>query len=119
MYLRWTAAGMLEAEHQFRRIIGHPDLAKLALALERDVAAKRATDTPATTAHKHTTAAAPKAAATPGHTAMSGLWARPRAARTARRRSRLRLAPSLASVSIGSSEATACTGSNSARGRSA
>ena len=65
MCLRWTAAGMLEAEHQFRRIIGHPNLAKLALALERDVAGKRATDTPATTAHNRTTAAAPKAAATP------------------------------------------------------
>ena len=46
MCLRWTAAGMLEAEQQFRRIIGHPDLAKLALAVERDVAAKRAADTP-------------------------------------------------------------------------
>jgi putative transposase len=41
MCLRWTAAGMLEAERQFRRIIGHTDLAKLALAVERDVAAKR------------------------------------------------------------------------------
>ena len=37
MCLRWTAAGMLEAECQFRRIIGHTDLAKLALAVERDV----------------------------------------------------------------------------------
>ena len=42
MCLRWTAAGMLEAQLQFRRIIGHTDLAKLALAVERDVAAKRA-----------------------------------------------------------------------------
>jgi putative transposase len=42
MCLRWTAAGMLEAQQQFRRIIGHTDLAKLALAVERDVAAKRA-----------------------------------------------------------------------------
>jgi len=42
MCLRWTAAGMLEAEQQFRRIIGHTDLAKLAVAVERDVAAKRA-----------------------------------------------------------------------------
>jgi hypothetical protein len=32
MCLRWTAAGMLEAETQFRRVIGHGDLAKLALA---------------------------------------------------------------------------------------
>jgi putative transposase len=35
MCLRWTAAGMLEAERQFRRIIGHADLAKLALSIER------------------------------------------------------------------------------------
>lgn len=38
MALRWTAAGMLEAERQFRRIIGYRDLAKLALAMERDLA---------------------------------------------------------------------------------
>jgi len=37
MCLRWTAAGMLEAERQFRRIIGHKDLAKLALAVEREI----------------------------------------------------------------------------------
>jgi len=37
MCLRWTAAGMLEAERQFRRVIGHSDLAKLALAVERDL----------------------------------------------------------------------------------
>ena len=51
MCLRWTAAGMLEAQAQFRRIIGHADLAKLALAVERDVTAKRAADTPTTTLH--------------------------------------------------------------------
>jgi putative transposase len=38
MCLRWTAAGMPEAERQFRRIVGHKDLAKLALAVEREVA---------------------------------------------------------------------------------
>ena len=38
MALRWTAAGMLEAEHQFRRIVGYRQLAKLALAIERDLA---------------------------------------------------------------------------------
>ena len=38
MALRWTAAGMLEAERQFRRIIGYADLAKLAVAIERDLA---------------------------------------------------------------------------------
>jgi transposase-like protein len=37
MCLRWTAAGMLEAETQFRRIIGYRDLAKLAIAVERDL----------------------------------------------------------------------------------
>jgi putative transposase len=41
MCLRWTAAGMLEAEQQFRRIIGYGDLAKLAVAVERDLAAQR------------------------------------------------------------------------------
>ncbi len=38
MGLRWTAAGMLEAERQFRRIIGYRDLAKLAIAIQRDAA---------------------------------------------------------------------------------
>jgi transposase-like protein len=38
MCLRWTAAGMLEAERQFRRIIGYRDLATLALAIEPDLA---------------------------------------------------------------------------------
>jgi transposase-like protein len=40
MALRWTAAGMLEAEQQFRRVVGYRDLAKLAVAIERDLAAK-------------------------------------------------------------------------------
>jgi len=39
MALRWTAAGMLEAEQQFRRIISYADLAKLAVAIEHDLAA--------------------------------------------------------------------------------
>jgi putative transposase len=39
MRMRWTAAGMLEAERQFRRIIGYRDLANLAIAVEREVAA--------------------------------------------------------------------------------
>ena len=43
MCLRWTAAGMLEAETQFRRIAGYSDLAKLALAVEADLAAQRPT----------------------------------------------------------------------------
>lgn len=37
MRMRWTAAGMIEAERQFRRIIGHGDLADLAVAVEREV----------------------------------------------------------------------------------
>jgi hypothetical protein len=47
MGLRWTAAGMLEAEQQFRKIIGHTDLAKLAVAIERDLARRRQAVTPA------------------------------------------------------------------------
>jgi putative transposase len=35
MRKRWTAAGMLQAEQQFRRIIGYSDLAKLVTAIER------------------------------------------------------------------------------------
>jgi transposase-like protein len=65
MCLRWTAAGMLEAERQFRKIIGYTDIAKLALAVERDVAAKRAADTPPTTTHQTIATAAPEVAATP------------------------------------------------------
>ena len=61
MCLRWTAAGMLEAERQFRRIIGHTDLAKLALAVERDIAIKRASDHP----HTSIATAAPEVAAAP------------------------------------------------------
>ena len=58
MCLRWTAAGMLEAERQFRRIIGHSDLAKLAIAVERDVARARAA------ANMHTPAMPTEKAAT-------------------------------------------------------
>ncbi len=36
MALRWTAAGMLEAEKQFRKIIGYRDLATLVVAIEHD-----------------------------------------------------------------------------------
>jgi putative transposase len=56
MCLRWTAAGMLEAEQQFRKIIGYTDLAKLALAVERDLTAHRAT-TPTTTREEAATLA--------------------------------------------------------------
>jgi putative transposase len=49
MGLRWTAAGMLEAEHQFRKVIGHTDLAKLAVAIERDLNRTRQEHAPAPT----------------------------------------------------------------------
>ncbi len=45
MALRWTAAGMLEAERQFRKIIGYRDLATLVVAIERDHEHRRHTDT--------------------------------------------------------------------------
>jgi putative transposase len=48
MCLRWTAAGMLEAERRFRRIIGHGNLAKLALTVENDVTRARAATGPHT-----------------------------------------------------------------------
>jgi hypothetical protein len=35
--MRWTAAGMLEAEQQFRRVVGHAEFAKLAIAIEREL----------------------------------------------------------------------------------
>ena len=43
MALRWTAAGMLEAEQQFRRIIGYRDLATLVVAIERHADRRRTT----------------------------------------------------------------------------
>jgi len=67
MCLRWTAAGMLEAEAQFRKIIGYKHLAALAVAVENDLASARAatsrqttspTDTMTTTEPAATLAAA-------------------------------------------------------------
>ncbi len=56
---------MLEAEQQFRKIIGYTDLAALAVAVENDVAAKRAANltsqpvnAPPTAAPEATTTAA-------------------------------------------------------------
>ena len=47
MALRWTAAGMLEAERNFKRVQGHADLAELAIEIERQVARKiTTTDNP-------------------------------------------------------------------------
>src|SRR3954470_18287306 len=65
MCLRWTAAGMLEAERQFRKIIGHADLAKLALAVEHDVAVRRAADTASTSLQSPIATTAPEVAASP------------------------------------------------------
>jgi transposase-like protein len=45
MALRWTAAGMLEAEKQFRKIIGYRDLATLVVAIEHDHDRRRHTAT--------------------------------------------------------------------------
>jgi transposase-like protein len=50
MRKRWTAAGMLVAEQQFRRIIGYRDLATLVIAIERH-AARTAHRTPTTVKH--------------------------------------------------------------------
>ena len=47
MRKRWTAAGMLVAEQQFRRIIGYRDLATLVIAIERHAA--RTAQRPSTT----------------------------------------------------------------------
>ncbi len=60
MCLRWTAAGMLEAERQFRKIIGYSALAKLAVAVERDLASRRSP----TTVHATIATAAPEVAVT-------------------------------------------------------
>jgi putative transposase len=49
MRKRWTAAGMLEAERQFRRIVGYRHLAELVIAIERH-AARAATDRQSLTA---------------------------------------------------------------------
>jgi transposase-like protein len=48
MALRWTAAGMLEAEQQFRKIIGYRDLATLVVAIERDHDRRRHIDAAST-----------------------------------------------------------------------
>jgi putative transposase len=64
MRKRWTAAGMLEAERQFRRIVGYRHLAELVIAVERHalrvvIEHKPVTDTHTDTnvsdTHTHTT----------------------------------------------------------------
>jgi hypothetical protein len=41
MCLRWTAAGMLEAETRFRRVEGYRGLATLAVKIEADLIRRR------------------------------------------------------------------------------
>ena len=41
MCLRWTAAGMLEAESRFRKVQGYRGLANLAIAIEHDLLRRR------------------------------------------------------------------------------
>ena len=45
MGLRWTAAGMLEAEKQFRKVIGYTALPQLAVAIERRLHLQQPTTT--------------------------------------------------------------------------
>jgi putative transposase len=44
MCLRWTAAGMLEAETRFRKVPGYRGLANVAVAIERDLLRRRQSD---------------------------------------------------------------------------
>ena len=44
MAVRWYAAGMLEADHQFRRVNGHLHLPKLCAALEERFNKKASAD---------------------------------------------------------------------------
>jgi putative transposase len=54
MALRWTAAGMLEAEQNFKRVQGHADLAELAIEIERQITRNITTTTPPSTPPKET-----------------------------------------------------------------
>jgi putative transposase len=46
MCLRWTAAGMLEAETRFRKVAGYRGLANLAIAIERELLRRRQVSLP-------------------------------------------------------------------------
>ena len=48
MRLRWTAAGMLDAEHSFRKVKGYRDIPALQAAIKRELTP---TDTQTTAAH--------------------------------------------------------------------
>jgi transposase-like protein len=41
MCLRWTAAGMIEAERRFRKVAGYRGLANIAIAIEHDLTRRR------------------------------------------------------------------------------
>ncbi len=56
MRKRWTAAGMLVAEQQFRRIVGYRDLAKLVIAIERHADRNRRPEVDTVTAQEVTLA---------------------------------------------------------------
>jgi transposase-like protein len=58
MALRWTAAGMLEAEKQFRKIIGYRNLATLVTAIEHDHGRRRHAEAARTPTEEAATAAA-------------------------------------------------------------
>ena len=58
MRLRWTAAGMAEAERQFRKIIGYRDLANLAVAVERHVSRSLTAPPPSAATREEAPAAA-------------------------------------------------------------
>jgi hypothetical protein len=63
MCLRWTAAGCSKPSASSRKILGHTDLAKLALAVEPDVLATHAAS--AAPAHTPIATAVPEVAASP------------------------------------------------------
>ena len=52
MCLRWTAAGMLEAETRFRKVEAYRGLATLAVKIEADLIRRRQAVTPTTEGHR-------------------------------------------------------------------
>ncbi len=56
MCLRWTAAGMLEAESRFRKVEGYRGLVSLALKIEHDLLRNRQPDTYTSTQESPTAA---------------------------------------------------------------
>ena len=53
MCLRWTAAGMLEAETRFRKVEGYRGLANLGVAIENDLTRRRTAERKELTTHLH------------------------------------------------------------------